>query len=444
MDSRKRDDSDGDGDRSTTTACTDGPPRDKLRFTVVTYGTEGDTRPLAAVCSGLMEAGHDVHLFADRSTLATAERLGVASTPLAGDMRQAAEPNAALARLMKNGGGVQRMTRAVARLANTHTAAWMECVLEDARSSDVVLFSSIASYVGLSVGECLDIPAIGLGLWPTSPTREFASPLLRPWQMPGWLNLVSHHAVNRLLWRHFRTSLNEARRKIAGQPERRTMWRRYPILYGISRHLVPQPKDWAAEWQICGAWRIPDGPWTPPEDLAEFIASGDPPIYVGFGSMGGFGKRRLLAAIIDAVAGRRAIFYPGWSGIEPSELPSNFFIVGETSHSWLFPRMSMVIHHGGAGTSHAAAHAGVPSIVIPFAGDQFFWAHRLGSAGVAPAYVEHRKIDAAALARAISFAERDDVRARAKELGALMAQEDGVRNAVESILRIVASDRRGA
>lgn len=231
--------------------------------------------------------------------------------------------------------------------------------------------------------------------------------------------------MNRLLWRHFRGSLNEARSRIAGQPKRRRMWRRYPILYGISRHLVPQPRDWPAEVQICGAWQIADDHWTPPADLAEFIAEGPPPIYVGFGSMGGFDKRRLLAAVIDAVAGRRAIFYPGWSGILPTELPSNFFAVGETSHAWLFPRMSMVIHHGGAGASHAAARAGVPSIVIPFAGDQFFWADRLAKAGVAPRYVEHTRIDAAALAQAISFAERDEVRERAKELASMMSRKTG-------------------
>lgn len=384
-----------------------------------------------------MEVGHNVHLFADRSTLSTAKLLGVACTPLAGDMREAAEPNAALSRMMKDGGGVQRMTRAVARIANENTAAWMECALRDASSSDAILFSGIASYIGLSVGECLNVPAIGLGLWPISPTREFASPLLRPWRMPGWLNLASHHAVNQLLWRNFRGSLNEARDKLASQAKRRSMWRQYPILYGVSRHLVPQPRDWPAEWQICGAWRIPDGLWTPQEDLVEFIAAGAPPIYVGFGSMGGFDTGRLLAAVIDAVAGRRAIFYPGWSGIASTKLPSNFFTVGETSHAWLFPRMSMVIHHGGAGTSHSAAQAGVPSIVIPFAGDQFFWAHRLASAGIAPDYVAHTRIDAAALARAISFAERDDVRARAKELAALISEEDGVQFAVESIARLV-------
>ena len=101
--------------------------------------------------------------------------------------------------------------------------------------------------------------------------------------------------------------------------------------------------------------------------------------------MTGFDGARLLDALIEAMAGRRALFNPGWSGIDPKALPDNFLVIGDTPHDWLFPRTAAVIHHGGSGTSHSAARAGVPSIVTPFAGDQFFWAERLRLAGVASA-----------------------------------------------------------
>ncbi|WP_369679462.1 glycosyltransferase, partial [Burkholderia ubonensis] len=102
-----------------------------------------------------------------------------------------------------------------------------------------------------------------------------------------------------------------------------------------------------------------------------------PPVYVGFGSMAGFDRASLTDALVTALDGRRALFYPGWSGIDTSALPKHVFVVGDTPHRWLFPRTSMVIHHGGSGTTHSAARAGVPSVVVPFAGDQFFWANRL-------------------------------------------------------------------
>jgi hypothetical protein len=66
-------------------------------------------------------------------------------------------------------------------------------------------------------------------------------------------------------------------------------------------------------------------------------------------------------------------------------LPTNFCIIGDTPHDWLFPRTSLVIHHGGSGTTHSAARAGVPSVVLPFAADQFFWAEQLRQRSIAPA-----------------------------------------------------------
>jgi UDP:flavonoid glycosyltransferase YjiC (YdhE family) len=409
-----------------------------MRFTVVTYGTEGDTRPLVGLCRGLLNADHEVQFLADRSTLATAQEQGVPAQALSGDIKAAIGPGGALSKLMREGGDVTQMAKAVARIADENTVAWMKEIVDQAKSSDAILFSGVTSYVALSVAEYLRIPAIGLGLWPVaSPTRAFPSPLLPPWQLPGWLNLVSFQVVNALLWRLFRSRINEARRVVCGQAPRTQMWQDYPIVYGMSRHLVPQPADWPERWQICGAWFVDPGAWQPPEPLAEFLASGEPPIYVGFGSMGGFDKKKLLSVIVQAVNGRRALFYPGWSGIDPALLSENFFAVGNTPHHWLFPRTSMVVHHGGAGTTHTACRAGVPSIIIPFAGDQSFWAGRLASIGVAPKYIAHTKLNAKILSDMIVFAENPQVILRAKALGEAMAQENGVSFAVEQIERLM-------
>src|SRR6185369_7244543 len=161
----------------------------------------------------------------------------------------------------------------------------------------------------------------------------------------------------------------------------------------------------------------------------DFLAAGEAPIYIGFGSMTGFDKARLLDALIEATAGRRALFYPGWSGIDPLALPSNFLAIGDTPHDWLFPRTAAVIHHGGSGTSHSAACAGVPSVVTPFAGDQFFWAERLRLAGVAPAAVDGRRPKAEAFASALDFAATARVRDRARVLGETMRAQSGVMDA---------------
>jgi sterol 3beta-glucosyltransferase len=158
--------------------------------------------------------------------------------------------------------------------------------------------------------------------------------------------------------------------------------------------------------------------------------------------MAGFEQQGLLAEVVSAVAGRRALFYPGWSGVEASALPSNFFVVGDTPHSWLFPRVSVVMHHGGSGTTHSAARAGVPSVVVPFAADQFFWADRLRRLGVASGAVRAGRVRAAALARGIAFAESAEARFRAAALGARMATENGLEKAV-SVIESLTSRSRG-
>jgi len=402
-----------------------------MRFVVATYGTEGDTRPLVGVCAGLQASGHAVTLLAERSTLGPAQDHAIPCHALVGDLKGEAE--GAFQRVMSKGDNVQVVLRTVAQIANDNAQAWMADLLEHSRGADAILFSGLASYVGLAVGEHLGIPAIGLGLWPISPTREFVSPLL-PQSLPRWLAKPSHRLVNAMMWRMFRDSLNHARAKVFGAKPRSRMWSGYPLAYGVSPSLVPQPADWPAQWRVCGAWSspVPAG-WQPDPALEDFLAAGPKPIYFGFGSMAGFDRRPLLDAMVSAAKGRRAVMFPGWSGIEASDLPANFRMVGAMPHQWLFPRMAVVVHHGGAGTTHTAAGAGVPSVVVPFAADQFFWADRLARIGCAPAPVKRARLDGEALGRSLDAAL--GMQEKAAALADRMVREDGVGEAVRFVER---------
>jgi sterol 3beta-glucosyltransferase len=206
---------------------------------------------------------------------------------------------------------------------------------------------------------------------PLTPTSAFPSPFLSPRFTPRWLNRFSYRLVAELLWRAFGNATNAARSKV-GLPPGRKIWSDHPMLYGISPSLLPQPADWPDNARMCGQWVRPVCEWKAPPSLQSFLSAGNAPIYVGFGSMLGFDHRALLDIVIDAVGGRRALFYPGWSGADLLRLPQNFCVIGDTPHDWLFPRTSLVVHHGGSGTTHSAARAGVPSVVLPFAADQFF------------------------------------------------------------------------
>src|SRR5262249_41560076 len=127
--------------------------------------------------------------------------------------------------------------------------------------------------------------------------------------------------------------------------------------------------------------------------------------------------------------------------VRAEQLPGNFFLLREAPHDWLFPRTSLVIHHGGAGTTHSAARAGVPSVVVPFAGDQPFWADRLRRLGVAPRPLSAKRLRASTVTERLQFAERPEVRARAAALGTKMRAENGLGNAVATIETLLSAQR---
>jgi UDP:flavonoid glycosyltransferase YjiC (YdhE family) len=269
---------------------------------------------------------------------------------------------------------------------------------------------------------------------PITPTRAFPSPFLPPRRVPAWLNYVSQELVNQLLWRAFRGAINRARATVCRLPPQRSLWRDHAMLYGISPSICPEPFDWPATARMCGQWVGPMAEWRPSVELAAFLEAGEAPLYIGFGSMSGFDVSRMGHAIVEAVAGRRALLSPGWSGLDRLMLPQNFHVLhGDTPHDWLFPRVAVAVHHGGSGTTHSACRAGVPSVVLPFAGDQFFWADRLARLGVSPELLDGRAVEPAHLRKAIDAAQQPPMRARAGEIARRMHEEDGLATAVAAV-----------
>lgn len=401
-----------------------------MKIIVLTYGTEGDTRPLIALSHGLIRAGHQVSLLGEARSLGLAHRLGVPVAPLSGDIRE----------LYTHWGqsGPRGTAKALVRLTNANAAAWMTQTLQAAQGCDAIVVSGLAGFVGLSVAERLAIPAIGAGMIPLTPSRDFPSPFLPPAWVPARLHRASLALTNQLLWLALKNALNQARASVLDLPPRARLWTQHPMLYGISPSLLPQPQDWPDHALMCGQWVPPPATdFVAPLELTRFLAAGAAPIYVGFGSMTGIDLPSMLRIVIKALNGRRAVVWPGWSDMGTMALPGNILRIDAAPHGWLFPHMSAVIHHGGSGTAHSAARAGKPSIVIPFAGDQAFWADRLHRLGIAAPAVDARRLNAEVLGEAIAFVERPKVVQRAAEIGQSMATEDGVGVGVSVIERMV-------
>jgi len=176
--------------------------------------------------------------------------------------------------------------------------------------------------------------------------------------------------------------------------------------------------------------------WQPPSALIDFLQSGSPPVYIGFGSMSNRNPEQTADLIIQALmrTKQRAILLSGWSGLHKSNIPDSIFMIDSVPHSWLFPRVAAVVHHGGASTTAAGLRAGVPSIVIPFFGDQPFWGQRIADLGVGAKPIPRQKLTVERLANAIQeVVTNEGIRLRAATLGKQIQTEDGIASAVEII-----------
>jgi sterol 3beta-glucosyltransferase len=193
--------------------------------------------------------------------------------------------------------------------------------------------------------------------------------------------------------------------------------RREPILYGWSPSVLPKPPDWGKWLHTTGCWFLEQSEgWKPPRGLTDFLNSGPPPVFVGFGSMNNTDPERLTDIVLRALerTGRRGILATGWGGIGDSDLPDSVFRVEEVPHDWLLERVEAAVHHGGAGTTAASLRAGVPTAVVPFFADQPFWGRRIAELGVGPEPIPRRSLSVDRLANAIQQATADrDMKARA-------------------------------
>ena len=240
--------------------------------------------------------------------------------------------------------------------------------------------------------------------------------------------------------------LNRTRKKILDLPpasfvaSQASRSNGFPMLYGFSPSVVPKPTDWGADDHVTGYWFLDsDDDWTPPQDLLNFLQAGPPPVYIGFGSMSSRKPAETTDLVLQALAKtqQRAILLSGWDGMQMTDLPASVCMVDSIPHAWLFARVAAVVHHGGAGTTAAGLRAGVPSIVIPFLGDQPFWGQRVHDLGVGPAPIPRSKLTVDRLAGAIQEAVTNTtMRQRAAELGSKIQAEDGIANAVAIIQRI--------
>ena len=212
---------------------------------------------------------------------------------------------------------------------------------------------------------------------------------------------------DRVILRLMRRHLNRERAKmglapIADVPKH--LFEEIPHLLACDPVLAPLPPDWTRfRVTATGPWFY-DDPQPLDADTQAFIRAGEPPVYVGFGSMVTSDVARLTRVVLEGAGagGRRILLSKGWAGLGGGDLPPSVRVVqGPMPHAKLFPLVAAVVHHGGAGTTATALRAGVPQVIVPHLADQFHHAHRLAALGLAPPGVPIRRLTAERLARAV-------------------------------------------
>jgi sterol 3beta-glucosyltransferase len=420
-----------------------------MKITIFASGTRGDVQPYIALGKGLHQAGYSVRLLTtdDFQGLAEAAGLEFYSTGTSIEaMLQSPEWRA-----LSESGNFLKILQGMNRAMKEHAGKLSQRLPDLCAGSDLMI-TGVAGFIGpYSVAEKLNIPYVQAYLFPVTPTRAFSGPLTPNLPLGAIFNPLSFQVVRQALWQSGRVGDAMVRQQLGMKP--RGFWGPFgaldrlkiPVLYGYSAHVLPRPADWDDRHVVTGWWYLDEEEWEAPQDLLDFLSAGPAPVYIGFGSMGSKNPAEAAALAVEALqlSGQRGVIASGWGGMRQADLPDTVYMMKAAPHHWLFPRMAAVVHHGGVGTTAAGLRAGVPSIIIPFMGDQPFWGKRVADLGVGPQPIPRQQLTAAGLVTAIRTAVTNTVmQQKAHTLGEHIRAEDGVRQAItviQQMLRVPAT-----
>ena len=411
---------------------------------IFTIGTQGDIRPCVALGQGLQRSGYPVRIATSPNFAEMVRQAGLEFHPLTADFQSMLESDRTITDQGLN-------LRAMARIFRDRYAEWAtHWVHEGLAAADgagLLIGVSNSTLLAKALSEALGIRFAIARLQPLTPSRLLPPMVLSGARdkLPGLLSLGAHHLLFQMVWGVMRPAINEVVRPQLGLRKYsrlgpyllRSELHAAKVINGFSTHVLPRPADWPDSSQVTGYWFLDEPLWRPPEALYEFLAAGPKPIYVGFGSMVTSNATRFTEVVLDAVkkSGRRAVLATGWGGLDHEGIGQSerVFFVRHAPHDWLFQRVSAAVHHGGAGTTAAAVRAGIPSVIVPFYGDQPFWARCLHRKGVAPPALNRKVLSPDAMADALKAAQHRTMRQRAFELGCAVRAEDGVGEALRCL-----------
>ncbi|TVY80303.1 Sterol 3-beta-glucosyltransferase UGT80B1 [Lachnellula suecica] len=412
----------------------EGPP--PLNIVIHVVGSRGDVQPFVALGRVLKSNyGHRVRLATHGTFKKFVEENGLEFFDIGGD------PAELMAFMVKNPGLIPGMDSLKAGdvgkrrkgIAEILEGCWKSCadvdeVTEEEHSQPKTrpfianaIIANPPSFAHIHCAQKLGIPVHLMFTMPWSPTHAFPQPIanIKSSNASGSMtNEMSYTLVEMMTWQGLGDIINKFRKDTLdlgtlSQAAATTMIHRLriPYTYCWSPALIPKPKDWGPHISLSGFYFLSlASNYQPDSDLAEFLAAGPPPVYIGFGSIVVDDPNAMTKLIFDAVkkTGQRALVSKGWGGFGGDEL------------------------NGGAGTTAAGIALGRPTVIVPFFGDQPFWGAMVARAGAGPTPIPNKDLTADGLANAILEALKPETLERAKELGESIREEKGCESGAAS------------
>jgi sterol 3beta-glucosyltransferase len=400
-------------------------------ITILCSGSRGDFQPYIALAQQLKKLGKDVRITGSKSFEGFIRSYGIDVYLIDADidtlkvdpklLKAAGSSDNPLKMLMT----FNKMKQYGIYMVNDYFSA--------CEGSELIIYHPSCS-IGYFAAQKIGIPSLLASPFPLHKTKEYLSVVMYGKTQSNIITKkISYAMIQGMLWMASKDSVKGFWKKRFnkvpdnfGCPFERHTNKKYPAIVSCSNFVFKRPDDWNENIHQCGYWFVEETcDYTPSDELATFLSTGEKPIYIGFGSMTSFEKHDELAEIaVEAIikSGKRGII----SGMgKPENLPKNIIAINNVPHSWLFERVSAVCHHGGAGTTAAGFKAGIPSIIVPFSNDQFAWAHRAYDLGVGAKPIPKKELSADKLAEAFRFALTDNIIENAKILGRNIATENG-------------------
>ncbi|MCB9594136.1 MAG: glycosyltransferase family 1 protein [Sandaracinaceae bacterium] len=424
----------------------DGDGAPTMKITVLTHGTRGDVQPFVALALALRPRGHEVTLGVPINLVDFVKAAGVRCSPLAMNSQTVMESEQGQEWLAS--GNVRAFFKALGDIITAGKEELNASSIAACEGAEAIIGNMLMDDIGSAIAEARGVPFIAAYSMPIFATGAYPSPFVTTAQIPTrFLRRFSHGLFASESWKSRTAWIRDLRAQLGLDPVDRCFVARAdalgtPVLHMWSEHLLAKADDWGDQHVLTGSWELPSsargsiGEGTAPPGLSEWLSSGPTPFFLGFGSMPIRDPKAMLRMVHEVTdeLGVRAVIGAGWSGLDQADADraASVFMVRAVDHSWLFPQCVGVVHHGGAGTTAAAATAGVPALVCSVFADQPFWGERVKRLGVGD-HVPFRKLDKRRLRDGLALLQRPDVRARAAQLGERMRTDDGLAAAVRAV-----------